>query len=231
MQKAKLLLQVGIKKVKRLFAHSSRGERVLIENVPYYSQWESPELVESILNGAFDAKEDPNWKRSGAKDKEEYAAWSASGCGMACFKMILAHKTVKVIPLVELGKRCAEYGGYTLPVEKSVGLVYGPFATFASKEFAIKARPVLPLLKEEIIEELSKGSYVIASVSPHIRHTTSKPNTKGGHLVLVLGYDMNKRLFYFHNPSGFKQETQEYTSISFGDFKKFFGNKGIVIAG
>ncbi len=30
---------------------------------------------------------------------------------MACTKMILARQTGKVVPIVELGKKCAEYGG------------------------------------------------------------------------------------------------------------------------
>ena len=58
----------------------------------------------------------------------------------------------------------------------------------------------------------------------------TNPKTKGGHLVLMLGYDIDKKLFYFHNPSGFKKETQEYASISFSDFKKFFGYKGIIVS-
>ncbi|MFZ1250289.1 MAG: hypothetical protein WAR37_02480 [Candidatus Microsaccharimonas sp.] len=58
---------------------------------------------------------------------------------------------------------------------------------------------------------------------------SDNPNKKGGHLVLVLGYDLDKRLLYLYNPSGFETYTQEYASISFKDFKKFFGGRGIVI--
>ncbi len=203
----------------------------LHENVPYFSQWESPELVESILSKEISADQDPHWKKSGADSKEEYVAWSWSGCGMACTKMLVAHLKNIDVPLVELGKQCATYGGYTLPVEKSVGLVYGPFVSFAKNDLGLTAKAVFPLLIPEIIEELSAGNYVIASVSPKIRHPSDKPTKKGGHLVLMLGYDLDKQTLYFHNPSGFVNETQEYASISFADFKKFFGGRGIVIQG
>jgi hypothetical protein len=93
----------------------------LIKNIPYFSQWESPELVESILTNKTDASNDPNWKSSGAKTKQEYSLWSANGCGMACTKMILANESGKIIPIVELGEKSAEYGTYTLPLETSVG--------------------------------------------------------------------------------------------------------------
>lgn len=229
MRKIKLFIRVQLKRAKRLLVRKTYKDSTLIKNVPYFSQWESPELVEDILSGTHDAKNDPNWQQSGAENLEEYAAWSASGCGMACLKMIVAHKTNKILPLVELGKRCASYGGYTLPVETSVGLAYEPFTRFVKEEFNLNAKSVLPLLFEEIIEELSKNNYVIASVSPKIRHVDSNPKARGGHLILVLGYDINKKLFYFHNPSGFKKETQEYATISFSNFKKFFGHKGIVV--
>jgi len=83
--------------------------------------------------------------------------------------------------------------------------------------------------QKELMHELSQGNYVIAGASPEIRNPHSKPRVKGGHLVLMLGYDTSKREFYFHNPSGISKETQEYAAISFEDFKKFFSERGIVV--
>lgn len=150
---------------------------------------------------------------------------------MACTKMLLAHQFGTVIPLIELGKKCAEYGGYTLPVEKSQGLVHIPYTKFLSKEFGLEASTVFPLLPREIMHKLSKGSYVIASVSPDIRNVHSHPKHKGGHLILLLGYDLEKQEFYFHNPSGDSKDTQQYAAVSFSDFKKFFSGRGIVVKG
>src|SRR5581483_419670 len=53
------------------------------KNVPYYSQWESKQLVGKILSHEISAKEDMKWKNSGAETKEEYELWSFNVCGMA----------------------------------------------------------------------------------------------------------------------------------------------------
>jgi hypothetical protein len=201
----------------------------LINDVPYYSQWESPQLVEGILTGKVDAKKDPNWKSSGAKDKEEYALWSANACGMTCTKMILAKELGKTVPIVELANKSLTYGVYKLPLNDSVGLLYAPYVTFLSSEFGVKATIARPLTINQIVHELCMDNYVVASVSPKIRNVSDIPPSKGGHLVLILGYDLLKKELYFHNPSGFKPETQHYAVISFDDFKKFFSGRGIIV--
>lgn len=148
---------------------------------------------------------------------------------MACTKMILAYRTSKVVPIVTLGKKCTEYGGYKLPLEHSVGLYYKPYITFVDKEFGWKARVVQGMTPKELMYELGKGNYVIAGVSPHIRHPESKPHSKSGHLVLMVGYDMKKQEFYLHNPSGVSKETQEYAAVKYNDFKKFFSGRSTVV--
>ncbi len=222
-------VQTSLKSAKRLLTRHPLPKRYIHKNVPYFSQWESPSLVKDIISGSVKAEDDPHWKTSGAKTKEEYSVWSALGCGMACTKMLIAHLKGKEIPLVDLAKRSLAYGTYTLPLEESQGLIYNPYAKYLKDEFNLNAKVVLPLLPREIMEELSHGRYVIASVSPQIRYTDSHPKNKGGHLVLMLGYDLEKQELYLHNPSGFTQETQKYATISFADFKKFFGGRGIVI--
>lgn len=151
---------------------------------------------------------------------------------MACTKMILAHRTGKVVPIVTLGKKCAGYGGYKMPLENSPGLYYKPYITFVEKEFNWKAKIVQGMTFQELMHELSKGNYIIAGVNPQIRYPLeSKPRVKSGHLVLLLGYDKAKQEFYLHNPSGISKETQEYAAVKFRDFKKFFSGRGIVILG
>ena len=203
----------------------------LHERVPYFAQWESRELVAQILDGTVQAEDDPKWKASGATSKAEYASWSWSACGMACLKMILAHRNNSVIPLVTLGKKSLAYGCYDKPLETSVGLKYTPFVDFLAQEFniAAKAAPVLPC--DQIVNELAHGNYVMASVNSLIRNPSSKPVGKGGHLVLVLGYNLDRREFYLHNPSGGIAASESYAAVSFQDFTKFFSNKGIVVSG
>lgn len=206
-------------------------DRFVRRDIPYFCQWESRDLAKSLLEKKITTDDDPDWKKSGAKTKKDYHDWSWSGCGMACTKMILAHRTGKVVPLVELGTRCATYGGYTMPLESSPGLYYKLYVTFVAKEFGWKARVVQGMTFQELMYELSQGNYVIAGVSPRIREPESKPRTKGGHLVLIVGYDKTRQEFYLHNPSGISKETQEYAAVTFHDFKKFFSGRGIVIQG
>jgi hypothetical protein len=220
-----------VKKIKHSLRPLSSPERFMFKDVPYFCQWESRDLARQLVEGKITADDDPNWKASGAKTKKEYHDWSWSACGMACTKMILAHRTGKVVPIVELGKKCTEYGGYTMPLEDSPGLYYKPYAVFVGKEFGWKASIVQGMTFQELMHELGKGNYIIAGVNAQIRDPRSKPETKSGHLVLLLGYDKNKQEFYLHNPSGVSKETQEYAAIKFSDFKKFFGGRGIVIQG
>lgn len=206
-------------------------DRFVHKDVPYFCQWESRDLAKQLLEKKITTDDDPNWKKSGAKTKKEYHDWSWSGCGMACTKMILAYRTGKVVPLVDLGTKCAEYGGYTIPLESSVGLYYKPYIAYVDKELGWKAKIIQGITFQELMHELSKGNYVIAGVSPQIRYPDSKPKVKGGHLVLMVGYDKSKQEFYLHNPSGISKETQEYAAVTFNDFKKFFSGRGIVVQG
>ena len=203
--------------------------RFVHSNVPYFSQWESRELVEKIITKQIEAKDDPRWRESGAKNVQEYTSWSWSCCGMACLKMILAHKNNKVIPLVSLGKRCIKYGGYKLPLENHPGLYYKPFVTFIKSEFGLNGKAVSALTLAEIKRTINSGGYAIVSVTPEIRFPHKQPTKRGGHLVLVFGYDDTKKVVYLHNPSGFK-DSQERVEVSYGQFGKFFDNKGILIA-
>lgn len=217
------------KRLKHLVKPLRVPQTYLHSGVPYFCQWESPDLAKAILEKAITTDDDPRWKASGAKTKAEYHAWSWSGCGMACTKMILASKTGKVVPLVMLGKVCATYGGYQMPLETSPGLFYKPYVTFVDQEFGWKAKIMQGMSQDELMYELSKGNYIIAGVSAQIRDPKSSPRTKGGHLVLMLGYDRSKQEFYLHNPSGVSKETQEYAAVKFRDFKRFFSGRGIAV--
>lgn len=201
----------------------------IIHEVPYFSQWESPELVKRITNGTFDSSKDPNWKSSGAKTKEEYSLWSANACGMACTKMIIANELHKIVPIVVLCKKATTYGAYTFPLETSPGLLYKPYVKFLKSEFNLEAKIINPLTINEILIALHQDNYVIASVSPGIRTVERIPPAKGGHLVLLLGYDLSKKEIYFHNPSGFTEQTRHHATLSFDDFTRFFGMRGIII--
>lgn len=214
------LLLVG-KKVPTSFRH---------EHVPYYSQWESPELTTQILTGKIPASQDPLWQNSGATSPQEYELWSWNVCGMACLKMLLEDKQSLKIPLMTLAKKCLSYGGYQEPLKNSPGLFYKPFCTFVEKEYQLKAKPATALTITEIVNTIGNGGYVIASVNPAIRDPKSKPTSKGGHLILVFGYNKKTKTLHFHNPSGGNHQNQSNVTLTYQQFQKFFANKGMVIA-
>ncbi len=210
----------------------------LIKNMPYYSQFASPDLVDKILEGDIQAQVDPRWKESGAKTKEEYAIWGHNGCGMACFKMILEKKLGKQLTLTQLGNVCKNYGGYKMNLRAKKehdlpkyydGLFYKPFLVFINNEFGLNGNIVAPMVLNEIIKSLSEKKFVIISVHPDIKKPSQTPKGKRGHLVVALGYDWNKKVLYLHNPSGTYDKSQKIGGISFTDFNKFFARRGIVI--
>lgn len=226
MRQLKNRLHIAAKRLRYRVASKAISTKFLHTNVPYFSQWESPALAERFFNDKMAAVNDPNWKNSGANTPEEYADWSWNGCGMASLKMILTATTGKTIPLVRLGKLCARYGGYTLPLQESKGLRYAPFAKFVRAEFDLRAAVKTVMLSRDIMHELSRGNFVIASVS--MLSSPPKP-VAGGHLVVILGYDLVKQEFYLHDSAGFTPETQECVAVSFKDFDDYFARRGIVI--
>ena len=217
------------KQVHSNLQRTTHKPRFIHHDLPYFSQWESRELVEKIITKQIEAKDDPRWQESGAKDVKEYTSWSWSCCGMACLKMILAHKTNEIIPLVTLGRQCMQYDGYKLPLEDHPGLYYKPFVRFIKEKYSLNGKATGALTLTDIKNTLSSGGYVIASVTPEIRHPEKDPVKKGGHLVLLFGYDDSKQIIYLHNPSGFRN-SQEKVAISYSQFRKFFDNKGIMIS-
>lgn len=216
------------KRVHTKMRRKTHEPRFIHQQLPYFSQWESRELVEKIITKQIEAKDDPRWRESGAESVQEYTSWSWSCCGMACLKMVLAHKTNEVVPLVMLGKQCVQYDGYRLPLESHPGLYYKPFVRFIKEEYGLDGVATSTLTLTDIKNTLSNGGYVIASVTPEIRFPAKDPVKKGGHLVLIFGYDDLKQVVYLHNPSGFKN-SQEGVELSYSRFRKFFDNKGIMI--
>jgi len=206
----------------------SKQKKIL--KIPFFSQWESAQLVEDIVKGKIWASSDPKWKNSGAESTEEYIYWSWNICGMACLKMILADKFDKEYKLIELAKSCESYGGYRRNGNKIEGLFYKPFSVFLKQDYGLKARVWGWFLTiGRIRKEIEKGNYVMASVNAHIRDLGKEPMFKGGHLVLVTGYDRESHVLYLHNPSGFWKQSQQNFEITENDFRKYFAGRGIVI--
>jgi hypothetical protein len=201
------------------------------KDIPYYSQWESPELVTDILQKKIKASEDPNWKNSGAETPEEYEFWSWNICGMACLKSILDFTFKEKLKTINLAKDCAEYGGYKIEGNRIEGLYYKPFCKYVGEKFNLKASFFGQDLTIPIVEKgLTENSFFILSVNKLIRNFRDRePAKKGGHLVLVTGIDPKSRYIYIHNPSGYSGISQIHYKVPYTEFLKFFAKRGIII--
>lgn len=202
-----------------------------VPSVPYFCQWESRDRVATVLDeGAAAAlPRDPLWQASGAHSIEEYVAWASHVCGMACLKMILAHRTGRVVPTLELARACTRHGGYTVDAESGdiKGLVYAPFVKFVRQDHQIDAEVSKQVTVAELPVLLRRAQFFIASVHPWIRWPEREPPGRGGHLVLVLAADAER--IVFHNPSGDTTAAQEYASLSPAQFETFFAGRGIAV--
>lgn len=203
---------------------------VIEKTVPYFAQWESRDLTLAVLaEGAAALARDPRWASSGAHSVGEYAAWANSLCGMACLKMVLAARTGRIVPTLELARACTTYGGYTVDPATGAkkGLIYAPFVRFVGKEFGIRAEVVTRASARDLPEIMDRAEFFMASVHHAIRWPDRKPPSKGGHLVLVTA--ASKGRVVFHNPSGHDVSSQENASLTLEDFDRFFAGRGVAI--
>ncbi|CAM5282684.1 hypothetical protein GCM10010329_43550 [Streptomyces spiroverticillatus] len=201
----------------------------LVHQVPYFSQWVTPELAETIVTRQLPAAEDPLWQAYGAVSPEEYDWWSWRLCGMACLRMCLAHWGLPVPTAMELAAGCVEAGAYVRREDGGLdGLIYAPFARHveATWPLAAESRPDLPA--EEIRQLLASGRLLMLSVHPSVRELApTAPPARGGHLVLAVGYEAEALLV--HNPSGFHGRSQEFARIPWSDLDRFYAGRGVVL--
>jgi hypothetical protein len=195
--------------------------------VPYFSQWESAELVPQFIDGSLRAGDDPRWAASGAQTPAEYEYWSNKVCGVACLKMILAWRGLPVPETMRLVDRALAWKAYIPQGERVAGLIYQPFAEWVSAEYGITAdvAPHLPL--ELLAGSASPDTPVIASVHKWVRWPHRNPPVRGGHLVLVTG--VAGGLVRLHNPSGWPGLSQQDALIKVSSFTRFFAERGLVI--
>ncbi|MFJ8646340.1 C39 family peptidase [Streptomyces sp. NPDC093546] len=200
----------------------------IVHRVPYYSQWESADLVPEFITGARSAADDPLWQKSGADSREEYAFWAPRMCGMACLRMALDFWGHSVPPSMPLLHDALDAGAYARTGETTVkGLIYAPFADWVRRRWGLyaQARPELPL--EEVDGEVSRGRLVLLSVHKTIRTLAPRPSGRGGHLVLAVGSGPGGVVL--HNPSGLPGRSQQFHTVPWADLDRFYAGRGVVL--
>ncbi|MFZ4832895.1 hypothetical protein [Rouxiella sp. Mn2063] len=196
-------------------------------NVPYFNQWEAPELAAEIVAKRLSLKDVAQWRASGAKSQHEFIEWASHVCGMCCLKMALAATRDEIIPTLELTRRSLPYGTYVREGDNIRGLIYSPFVDFVREEWDIEAQVCVDIDVRDIARELENKHFFIASVHPSIRQPASSPPKRGGHLVLVS--QVEQGVITFHNPSGDVPASQSNVRLPLDTFSRFFAGRGIAL--
>jgi hypothetical protein len=198
--------------------------------IPYRSQFASPELAGEIAAGRITLEQDPRWREAGALERQEYVRWARCGCGMACLQMILEARGEPVPPLAELGRRAVEYGGYEARPPRGFGpLIYAGFVEFVAAEFGLAARVAAPLPLAELLRAVAADEVVLASVGVEIRTLAPEPARRGGHLVLVIDCSADGSRVCFHDPSGDRPQSARAVWLERETFARFYAERGIAV--
>lgn len=208
------------------------NQRDSVQNsVAYVSQFAHPEYAEKILKDGVAKTSDPNWKATGAQSPNEYAEWVLTMCGMACTSMALQHLKNRKEGIVSLAKDAKIYGVYKELEDGLSGMNYQEFADWI-RGYGIKAKIYTRLGVHGLRKLLSDGDVVIVSVNPNIReYKTASDTQRGGHLVLITGYNKKDNTLTLHNPSGFvSQNTQENHTVPVARFLKYYAGRGISLS-
>ena len=195
--------------------------------VPYYSQWESADLVGQFLDGTLASAEDPLWAASGARTPAEYGFWAPRVCGLACLRMIMGCCGMPVPRMMSLVEQALAWGAYVPDGDRVAGLIYQPFADGVRADYGIGLEVVPGLSLDRLTAEASAQRPVIASVHHWIRWPDRIPPETGGHLVLVTG--AADGLVRLHNPSGLPGSSQRDAVIEAVSFARFFAGRGLIV--
>jgi hypothetical protein len=199
-------------------------------DIPYHSQYASPELAGDFQARRIALEEDPRWREAGAASPQEYVRWARCGCGMACLQMILAARGGEVPPLAELGRRAIRHGAYEAEPARGFGpLIYAGFVDFVAAEFELDARVAAPLALDELAAAVAGDEVVLASVSAEIRSLTQAPARRGGHLVLVIERSVDGSAICFHDPAGDAPGSSRAVWLGLYAFARFYAGRGVAV--
>jgi hypothetical protein len=197
--------------------------------VPLNSQWPTLELIGPIAYRQLNPSDDPRWRESGARSAEEYDEWSRHLCGLACLQMVLGHRDGSTPPLFDLLHESLVFGCYTRVNGTIKGLIYRPFVEYVRARHALSAQVFTCFDRASLTGYLSSGRLALVSVHREIRNPQSPAPGRGGHLVLLTGYDRDRDLVRFNNPSGHHADSRHDVLLSYETFDRFCAQRGIAV--
>lgn len=186
----------------------------------FVAQFEPPETTEErIANRANEDLNLPEWN------------W----CGICCLRMVLLGMNKEAPSLFEMYQKAFDqYGVFRMIDGRVVGAYHRELAQYTRMEFGLFTECVRGQSTSDIAQLLTRGAFVIASVSSKIRKLEgANPERRSGHFVLVYGVheDNNSRSFLIHNSAGCPSlGTQSAVHIPEDRFNACFSGNGIMIA-
>ncbi len=199
-------------------------------DVEFISQFASAESAELVLKDKRPKTDDHNWPKTGANSISEYVKWVTTTCGMACTAMCLKFFYNQTHQTITLAKDAQGFGVYQEKDSTLSDMHYREYVSWVRK-YNLNALLYSRLSIAGIKHILSAGGLVIVSVNPNIRgYKTANETQRGGHLVLLTGYDTESKTVTIQNPSGFvSQNTHKNHTMSSEVFEKFFAGRGIAV--
>ena len=155
----------------------------------------------------------------------EYQRWNPEICGICCLKMV--GDTIGVtntLSLYQLTMMAAANGTFIVTGHGTIqGAFHYPLAELAER-LGIRCRVMRALGIPEITAALTRGMYAILSINA----ARVNSSLRGGHLVLVYGYDEPADSFLLHDCSSMMQRDGYGVSISARALSGISNNKGLV---
>jgi Peptidase_C39 like family len=198
-----------------------------VADVPYFSQWESADLVPAFLSGELPARADPLWAQSEAESPAEYEFWSWRACGVACLRMMLSWWNGDAPASLPLVRECVDSGSYVVKGDDVKGLIYAPFSEYVHERWGLDASVHPELGLRSVAQLVNAETLAIISVHPSVRDPRQSPPRAGGHLVLVVG--SGPEGLVLHNPSGLPNASQRFVHVPLERLTPFYAGRGIVV--
>lgn len=194
----------------------------------YFSQWGDVTCNDALILDGVDPVERYDWERDGYPTPDLYSYWSERTCGIACLQSILADRERDAPDKYALIEAALRWRAFVRHDDGSLGgLYYQPFCEWVGSSFGLDAHVHRHLEVDGLVDLVTHGhSFVMASVSSEIRWPDRAPTRKGGHLVLVYGYESGELVF--HNPSGVTG-TAAAARLGRREFEEFYAGRGISV--
>lgn len=205
--------------------------------IPYYSQFMTPEIGESVIAGSGTAREDTQWRKFGADTVDDYVFWCRRSCAIVGLRMILEALGKSVHSTMKLIEQGLQLGGYEVHNEQGdfvdIGWYHIPLIRLA-RMYGVDG--ILKDINEisEICESIVLSYPVMASVSIGISGVESETQVResGGHFIVLHGFQWERstgcKSLLFHNPFGVSPELRKEVRMSVDEFNTYFSGRILI---